>query len=200
MSSKPLKPAEIIKNVEKTRYLIPCKCKICNKSFDDLILGTLHISTDHRKREKTNVIDNLSWNVRDDLKKWDVLQELRAKRDLIINKLSDEKAIDQATIPDIVEIQRKKADISEIMKALLSDLEKAEKKPEAAESAEDEEEEEELEEDVDERDFEDSEEEDEEEDEGEETSSTTDEDEEEAATVSKDAASVDRWLKDLWRD
>ncbi len=147
MSSK---TDEILKRIEKDRYLIPCKCLICNKSFPDVVLGTHHISKDHPKRKIKNVIDNLSWNIKDDLKKWEILLELKAERDRIINKLNDENAIKQAKIPDIVEIYRKKADISEIMKALIRDFETSEAKQEV----EEEEEIEEIEEELDERDFE----------------------------------------------
>lgn len=172
---------KIIKQVEKDRYLIPCKCKICSKPFADIMVGIHHISNDHRNREEKNVIDNLSWNIEEDLKKWEILQELKTKRDEIINKLNDDKAIDQATIPDVVELHRSKADISEIMKALLSDIQKSEQ---SASTEGEEDEVEDVEEDVDERDFEDSEDEQEEsetfgdEEEPIETTETEDEEEE----------------------
>ena len=137
--------------IEKDRYLIPCKCLICNKHYKDLLLGSQHVYEDHTDREKKNVIENLSWDLQFDLKKWEILQQLIAKRDIIISKLSDIYAIEQASIPEVVEIQRKKANISEIMNALLRDLEKKEK---TSEDKEIDEEIEDIEEEIDERDFE----------------------------------------------
>jgi len=150
---------ELLKQIEKDRYLIPCKCKICNKSFKDVLLGTQHVYDKHPKREIKNVVDNLSWNIEADLKKWEILQILKIKRDKIINKLNDERAIEAANIPSVVEIQRKKADISGIMQPLISNLEKAKQSVKNSESSanELEEEVEEIEEDIDERDFEGSE-------------------------------------------
>ncbi len=169
---------ELLKRIEKDRYLIPCKCKVCNKTFKDVVLGTQHVYDDHPKRDVKNVIDNLTWNLDDDLKKWKVLQVLKVKRDKIINKLSDERAIDAATIPDLVEIQRKNADISGIMQPLLSDLEKTEK-PAKKEEATEEEPEEDIEEDLDERDFESSEDAEEDEEDTEEDTMDSDEEPEE---------------------
>lgn len=175
MSSE-LNEEEVIKNIEKSRYLIPCTCKICKNSFKDIVIAINHIATEHKKREKMNVIENLSWKIQDDLKKWKLLQELKIKRNMIISKLFDENAINQAKIPDIVEIYRKKADISGIMSALMTALEKPEKKlEEGADEAV-----EELEEDIDERDFENSEGEDEEEEEGAKNFSEAEEDNEES--------------------
>ena len=165
------KSEEILKRIEKDRYLISCKCSICNKSFKDIILGTQHITDEHPKREKNNVIDNLTWDVKDDLKKWEILQELRTKRDEIINMLSDTKAIEGANIPEVVEIQRKKANISGIMSALIADMKKPDE--EEAQEEEEEEEEEDIEEELDERDFESSDD-DEDTEEDEETSGTKD--------------------------
>ncbi|MFX1294943.1 MAG: hypothetical protein ACFFD2_08850 [Promethearchaeota archaeon] len=146
---------EILKRIEKDRYLIPCKCLICEEKFKDVILGSHHIFKKHPKRKIKNVIDNLSWDIKADLKKWEILQELKNKKDFIINTLSDETTIFQARIPDVVEIQRKKANISEIMKALLADFEK---KEESLKNGEIEEDIDDIDEEIDERDFESSEE------------------------------------------
>ncbi len=154
---------EILSRIEKVRYLIPCKCSICDKSFDDIMLGTLHITDKHSKRKVKNVIENLSWDVKDDLKKWVILQELRTTREQVIQKLTDINAIDQAKLPDVVEIQRKKANIAEMLVTLQDELLKAGKEPEKAkpekETEEVEEESEELEEETEEmeEEFEDSE-------------------------------------------
>ncbi|NVM55205.1 MAG: hypothetical protein HWN66_15980 [Candidatus Helarchaeota archaeon] len=191
MSSE-LNEEEVIKNIEKSRYLIPCTCKICKNSFKDIVIATNHIATEHKKREKMNVIENLSWKIQDDLKKWKLLQELRIKRNMIISKLFDENAINQAKIPDIVEIYRKKADISGIMSALMTALEKPEKKlEEGADEAV-----EELEEDIDERDFENSEGADKEE-EGEENFSEADNEESEEGESKTDQTVKKRNLCEL---
>lgn len=127
---------EILSRIEKVRYLIPCKCLICNKSFDDIMLGTQHITDTHSKRKVKNVIENLSWDVKDDLKKWVILQELRTTREQTIQKLTDINAIDQAKLPEIVEIQRKKANIAEMLVTLQDELLKSGKEPEKAKETE----------------------------------------------------------------
>ena len=146
------KEQEFLTQIEKTRYLIPCKCSICAKSFPDLILGSHHVSDQHPKREKKNVIENLTWDIKTDLKHWEILQSLRLKRDKIISKLKDENAIIQAKIPEVIDIARKKVNVLKLIETLEVDLSK---KQEAASKKE--ESEEEVEEEVHESDFGDSE-------------------------------------------
>lgn len=144
---------EVLTRIEKDRYLISCKCNICNKTFKDLIIGTQHVYMDHPKRENRNVIDNLSWDLQDDLKQWKILQKLKLKRDLIISKLTDENAIKKAEIPEVFEIVRRKVSLSDLIKTLEEELATKEVK---SKKAEDEEVAEEEDEEIDERDFEDS--------------------------------------------
>jgi len=149
------KQVELLTQIEKNRYLIPCKCTICNKPFDDLILGSRHVSEKHQKREIKNVIENLTWDVKTDLKNWEILQSLRIKRDTIISKLTNENAIKQAAIPEIIEIARKKMNITKLIENLQVDLSKIDAKQTKKEEAEDTEE---LEEEISEKGFSDSEE------------------------------------------
>lgn len=128
---------ELLTQIEKNRYLIPCKCTICNKPFDDIILGSRHISEKHQKREVKNVIENLTWDVKSDLKNWEILQSLKIKRDTIISRLTNENAIKQATIPEIVEIARRKLNITKLIENLQVDLSKIEAKQTRKEETED---------------------------------------------------------------
>lgn len=152
---------EFLGQIEKTRYLIPCKCSICSKSFPDIIIGSRHVSEQHPRREKRNVVENLTWDVKSDLKYWEILQSLRIKRDRIISKLKDENAIIQAKIPEVIDIARKKVNVVKLIETLEVDLSKKEEK----ESKKDESEEE-IEEEISESEF-DSEEESDAEEEGE---------------------------------
>jgi predicted XRE-type DNA-binding protein len=145
----------LITQIEKNRYLIPCKCTICNKSFEDLILGSRHVSEKHQNREVKNVIENLTWDVKSDLKNWEILQSLKIKRDTIISRLTNENAIKQATIPETIEIARKKVNITSLIENLQVDLSQIEAKLTKKEEAEDAEE---IEEELSEKDFSDSEE------------------------------------------
>ncbi|TFG05144.1 MAG: hypothetical protein EU536_02890 [Promethearchaeota archaeon] len=154
-----IKTDELLTRIEKDRYLISCKCKLCNKQFKDIILGSQHVYDEHPKREIKNVVDNLVWDLQTDLKQWNLLQTLKLKRDAIINRLNDEKAINKAEIPATIEIVRRKVDISELITTLQEELAtkepKAKKKEGESESEETEDAEEEIEEEIDERDFED---------------------------------------------
>ncbi|MHA1264332.1 MAG: hypothetical protein ACTSRS_03775 [Candidatus Helarchaeota archaeon] len=141
---------EILADIEKNRYLISCKCKICNKNFKDIILGSQHVYNDHPKRAVRNVIDNLTWDYNNDLRQWTKLQALKAKRDMIITKLTDEYAISEAKIPEIIEIARRNVNITGLIETLLKEMiqkEESSKKKEEDEEIE-------IEEDIDERDFE----------------------------------------------
>jgi predicted XRE-type DNA-binding protein len=140
---------EFLNQIEKTRYLIPCKCSICAKSFPDIIVGSRHVSEQHPRREKRNVVENLTWDVKTDLKHWEILQSLRLKRDRIISKLKDDNAIMQAKIPEVIDIARKKVNVLKLIETLEVDLSKKEEKA----SKKDESEEEEVEEEIRESDF-----------------------------------------------
>jgi len=176
LSSKADKDMDIVlARIEKDRYLIACKCKLCNKSFKDLLIGSQHVYENHPKREIKNVIENLSWDLQDDLKHWKTLQKLKSKRDVIIARLTDDTAINQAEIPEIIEIVRRQVSISELIKTLQEELTKKEIKPKKKEEADVEEEiAEEIDDEIDERDFETSDEEEGEVDEGAATSETED--------------------------
>ncbi len=155
MSSKVNRDVDtVLTRIEKDRYLITCKCKICNKSYKDLILGSQHVYENHPKREIKNVIENLSWDLQDDLKQWKALQKLKSKRDVIIARLTDDIAINQADIPEIIEIVRRKVSISELIRTLQEELTKKEDKSQKKEEVNVEEEIEEADEEIDERDFE----------------------------------------------
>lgn len=141
---------DVLTRIAKDRYLITCKCKICNKSFKDIILGSQHIYENHPKREIKNVVENLSWDLQDDLKQWKTLQKLKSKRNAIIARLTDETAINQAEIPEKIEIVRRQVSISELIKTLQEELIKKDIKSKKKE----EDEEVDVEEEIDERDFE----------------------------------------------
>jgi hypothetical protein len=142
------KQQEFLNQIEKNRNLIPCKCSICAKSFPDIIIGSHHISDQHPKREKRNVIENLTWDIKNDLKHWEILQSLRLKRDRIISKLKDENAIIQAKIPEVIDIARKKVNVIKLIETLEVDLSKKEDKASKKEESE-----EEVEEEIHESDF-----------------------------------------------
>ncbi|HUY00590.1 MAG TPA: hypothetical protein VMV49_13605 [Candidatus Deferrimicrobium sp.] len=146
-----LKVDELLSRIEKDRYLISCKCSICNKPFKDLILGSLHISEDHPKRPIKNVIENLSWDLKEDMKNWDILLSLKEKRDQVIAELKDENAINQAQIPEVIDIARKKVSITKLIGEIQAELSTKEIKPHKKEEAEDIEEE--IDEEIDENEF-----------------------------------------------
>lgn len=133
---------ELLSQIEKTRYLIPCKCNICSKSLPDILVGSRHVTDQHPRREKRNVIENLTWDIKNDLKHWEILQSLRLKRDKIISKLKDEDAIIQAKIPEVIDIARKKVNVLKLIETLEVDLSKKEdnasKKDESEEEVEEE--------------------------------------------------------------
>ncbi|MHA1298907.1 MAG: hypothetical protein ACTSO9_05625 [Candidatus Helarchaeota archaeon] len=102
--------------IKKMRYLIPCTCKICKKTFSDLILGEEHIYEEHKKREKSNVIENLEWNLEEDNRKWRILKEIDEKRNEILNKLRDDESIIlSASVPAIFKIGKEKYNLKNIV-------------------------------------------------------------------------------------
>ena len=114
--------------IEKQRYLIPCKCKICKKSFQDLMIGQKHIYEDHKDREKSNIIDNLIWNVDDDIKKYNILKKLEAERNLILKKLTEEKELENIEIPMKLKIKIKEYEIKSFIDSLSGKGDKPEEK------------------------------------------------------------------------
>lgn len=42
-----------LKLISKSRYLIPCKCVICDKKFEDIIIGGAHVYEKHKDRKKS---------------------------------------------------------------------------------------------------------------------------------------------------
>jgi len=111
--------------IEKQRYLIPCKCKICKKGFQDLMIGQRHVYEDHKDREKPNIIDNLIWNVDDDIKKYHILKKLERERNLILKKLIDEKELEGIKIPNSLKIRTKTYELNSFIDSVLD----KEKKP-----------------------------------------------------------------------
>ncbi|MHA1145912.1 MAG: hypothetical protein ACTSRW_14315 [Candidatus Helarchaeota archaeon] len=88
-----------IKLIQRQRYLIKCKCKICNSVFPDIIEGQIHITDKHPDRTVRDVIKNLSWNIEDDARKYAKLQELEDKRKFLFKQLFDNKKILEASVP-----------------------------------------------------------------------------------------------------
>ncbi len=117
---------ESLRLIEKQRYLIPCKCRICNKGFEDIMICQKHIYKEHEKREKTNIIDNIIWNVEDDIKKYEILKKLEDERNLILKKLTDDKELEEIEIPLTIKIKNKEYEL----KSFIDSLDDKDKKPE----------------------------------------------------------------------
>ncbi|MHA1377967.1 MAG: hypothetical protein ACTSRG_06260 [Candidatus Helarchaeota archaeon] len=107
---------EIIK-IKRTRYLIPCKCKICKKKFKDIILATRHINQTHKER-KSNIIENLEWNLEIDNKNWKILNDIEEKRSKILWDLYDDDTILTAKVPKIIKIGKEEYRLRNLVEGL----------------------------------------------------------------------------------
>ncbi|NHI93341.1 MAG: hypothetical protein EAX96_12720 [Candidatus Lokiarchaeota archaeon] len=107
--------------IEKQRYLIPCKCKICKKGFQDIMICQRHIFEEHSDREQRNIIDNMVWNVDDDAKKYAILQDLEEHRNLILKKLNDLNEIEKAEIPSKIKIRKTEYELKAFVDSLKSE-------------------------------------------------------------------------------
>ncbi|MHA1783776.1 MAG: hypothetical protein ACTSVY_06595 [Candidatus Helarchaeota archaeon] len=120
------KNLEDLELIEKQRYLIPCKCRICKKGFQDIMLAQRHVFEEHPDRKKKNIIDNIVWNLEDDMKKYRILQDLEAKRNSILKKLNDDREIEKAIIPPLLKIRKKEYQLKSFID---SKTESRDKKP-----------------------------------------------------------------------
>ena len=107
-----------IELIEKQRYLIPCKCKICKKGFSDIMLCQRHIFEEHPDREKRNIIDNMVWNVEDDVKKYAILQELEDQRTEILKKINDFTVLEKIEIPTRIKIKTKEYELKSFVNSI----------------------------------------------------------------------------------
>lgn len=114
MSSK-----DSITLIEKQRYLIPCKCRICKKGFSDIMLCQRHIFEEHPNREKRNIIDNMIWNVEDDVKKYEILQEMEDQRTEILKKLNDYTLLEKVEIPVKIKIKTKEYELKSFVNSII---------------------------------------------------------------------------------
>ena len=116
---------DALKLIEKQRYLIPCKCKICKKGFQDIMICQKHIYDEHKNREKANIIENIVWNVDDDVKKYNILKKLEKERNAILKKLTDDRELEGIEVPSTLKIKTKEYGLQ----AFIESLTDKEKKP-----------------------------------------------------------------------
>ena len=109
---------EQLKLIEKQRYLIPCQCKICKSRFDDIILCQIHIFEEHPDRKNENIVDNMTWNVEADIRRYKILQELEGLRNRILKKLNDPREISESNIPSSIKIKNKEVNVNSFINSI----------------------------------------------------------------------------------